>query len=136
MVFHVRLWRSDAALALLLEAVQDEHSFGEPHGVDGAISTTTIAFDDFQNTGTSKALEHLRCRVLVPMLRKVQGVTEKLPYFRRKRHQILLTTSDPNERLFVLCHVKTIPEIVFLDAPQRELLMHNVVLITTFMVRT
>src|SRR3546814_1299946 len=58
---HVGLWRGDSALALLLEAVQDEHRFRKLDRVYRSIGAAGIVFDDLQHAGTTEPLEHL-CR--------------------------------------------------------------------------
>jgi len=57
-------------LALLLEAVQDEHSLLELHRVDGTIRATRIVFDNLKHSGTPEILKHLRCIVLIAGLSK------------------------------------------------------------------
>ena len=56
---HLFLGRGDAALALLLKAVKDEHRFCKLHGLHGAVSATHIVFHHLKNPGTTEAFEHL-----------------------------------------------------------------------------
>src|SRR3546814_7984964 len=51
---HVGLWRGDSALALLLEAVQDEHRFRKLDRVYRSIGAAGIVFDDLQHAGRSE----------------------------------------------------------------------------------
>src|SRR3546814_21077726 len=62
---HVGLWRGDSALALLLEAVQDEHRFRKLDRVYRSIGAAGIVFDDLQHAGTTEPLEHLCCVILI-----------------------------------------------------------------------
>ena len=73
---HVCPRRGDPALALLLEAVQDEHRFRELDRVDRSIRAAGIVFDHLQHAGTTEALEHLGRIVLVAHLCQRQRVTE------------------------------------------------------------
>lgn len=103
----------DSALALLLEAVQDEHGFLELHGIDSAISAAYIVFDHFQDASTAETLEHFSRVVSTTALREIQGMTEKLTYFGRKRHQIFLAAPNPDEWFFFFVgHMCIIPEQV------------------------
>ena len=91
-------------LHFFLETMQYEHCFLELHGVDRAIHAASIIFDSFQHAGTAEALQHLRCVVSISALGEIQGMPEELPHFRRKRHQILLAATQPDEQLFVGAH--------------------------------
>ena len=76
------LRRGDPLLALLLDAVQDERGFFELHGVDGAVRATGIVIDHLEHTGAAKALEHLRCVMLIARLSKGQCITKEPPHAR------------------------------------------------------
>ena len=56
----VPFWRGDPALALLLEAVQDEHGFLELHGVDGAIRAAGIVCDNLERSSAPESVKYLR----------------------------------------------------------------------------
>jgi hypothetical protein len=60
-----------------LEAVKDKHRRLELHGVDGAIGVACVVLDHFQNAAAPKAFQNLRRRVLVAVLRKIQGMPEE-----------------------------------------------------------
>ena len=100
MISRSSFWCGDPALALLLEAVQDEHRFLKLHRVDRAVRATRVVFDHFQDTNAAEALEHLRRVVPITMLGEVQGVTEELPHLNRQRHQVFLAAPDPDQRFF------------------------------------
>ena len=59
------------------------HGLLELHGVDGAVRAPGIVFQHLEHAGAAKALEHLRCVVLIAGLRKGQGVAEKPPHVGR-----------------------------------------------------
>jgi hypothetical protein len=42
--------------------------------------------------------------VSISALGEIQRMTEELPHFRRKRHQILLAATQPDEQLFIGAH--------------------------------
>ena len=91
-------------LLFFLETMQDEHCFLELHGVDRTIRAAGIVFDDFQHTGTAEALHHFRCVVSVHALGEIQGMTKEPAHLHRRRHQILLAATQPDEQLFVGAH--------------------------------
>ncbi len=55
---HVFFRRGDAALALLLEAVKDEHGLSKLDGLHGAVGATNIDFHHLKHASTTTALEH------------------------------------------------------------------------------
>ena len=67
---HIFFRRGDAALALLLEAVKDEHCFGKFHGVDGAVSASRIIFHHFKYASTAKRFNTLAASCLSPACAK------------------------------------------------------------------
>src|ERR1017187_9587696 len=83
---HIFSGRLDSTLTLLLEAMQHKHGLFELDGVDGSIRPSRIVFNHLQHSRASKSLQYLASIVLLAILGKVQGVTEELPYFNRKRH--------------------------------------------------
>ncbi len=91
-------------LLFFSEAMQNENCFLELHGVDRTIRAAGIVFDDFQHAGTAEAFHHLCCVVSVPALGEIQDMTEEPAHFLRKRHQILLAATLPDEQLFVEAH--------------------------------
>ena len=100
-------------LALLLEAVQDKYSFVELHGINRAVGTAGIVFNNLKHSGAAKALEHLRGIVLITGLSKGKCVTEESPYVRRQCHQVFVAAGYPFERRFVVAHCLIIPEQVY-----------------------
>ncbi|OLP07724.1 hypothetical protein BLL52_0820 [Rhodoferax antarcticus ANT.BR] len=81
--------------------MQDEHSILEFHGVNSAVRPAYVVFDNLKHTSTAKALEHLCRTMLIATLRKIQGVTKKLPHLRWKKHQVFFTAPNPDQRSFL-----------------------------------
>src|SRR3990167_1545265 len=67
---HIFLWRGNAALAFLLEAVEDEHCLCKLHGVHGTVGAANIVFHHLKNPGTTEAFEYLGCVVPITSLRQ------------------------------------------------------------------
>ena len=65
---HVLFGRGDAALALLLKAVKDEHSFRELDGVDGPIGVALVVLDHLQHAGRTETRHDLGILVLATRL--------------------------------------------------------------------
>jgi RNAse (barnase) inhibitor barstar len=66
-----------AFLRFLLETMKNIDSLRETDGVDGAISIPIEIIDHFKDAPASEALEGLGCRVLVSVLRIVDGETRR-----------------------------------------------------------
>src|SRR5688572_14860073 len=64
--------RSNAALALLLEAMKHIDAGPQFHGIDRAISVPVEVFDNLQNSNTTKALEWLGAGILQAFLGQPQ----------------------------------------------------------------
>src|ERR1019366_19183 len=96
---HVLLRRLDAALGLLLEAVQDVDPSGELDRVDGAVSFTAQVLDHFQYVGRTEAGHHLGVLMPATGLGEVDGVSEYVLDVLRHRVQVALGRSDPFEGL-------------------------------------
>ena len=67
---HLFLWRGNAALAFLLEAVENEHRFWKLHGVHGTVGAANLAFHHLKNPGATEAFEYLGCVVPITSLRQ------------------------------------------------------------------
>ena len=102
---HILFWCGYSAFALFLKTVKDKHCFDELYGIDGAVCTASVVLNDFQNTSSTEAFERLRGIMAISTLSEVEGVTKKLPYVERKRQQILLAVSYPDERFFTIGHI-------------------------------
>lgn len=113
---HVLLWGGDAALALLLKAVQDKHRLGKPHGVDSAVGAAGIVFHRLQHPGAAKALEHLGHVMLVASLGQRQGIAEETPPVHGQGHQVLVAAPYPLQRFF-FWHFGNIYEKVYPAKP-------------------
>src|SRR5450830_594582 len=94
---HLLFGRRDAALALLLKAVQYKHCFLELHRIDGAVSAARIIIDDFQYTGAAKTMQYLGAVVPVTALRQIQRMAKKRAYFHWQGHQFFLGGAYPNQ---------------------------------------
>ena len=63
--------------------MKDEYRFFELHGIDGTRGAAYVVFNNLKHSGAAKALEHLRCIVLIAGLGKGKRVTEESPYASR-----------------------------------------------------
>src|SRR3989344_5292327 len=98
----VRFRCFNAVFALFLEYMQHEYCFLEFNRVDGSVRAAAAIRDDLQNSRAAKALKNLRRLVLIAVLRKVQGMTEKLPDGNGQHQQVSLAAPYPDQWFFML----------------------------------
>jgi hypothetical protein len=93
----VLLWRRDAACRLLLECVQDVDNAGKRRGVNSPVGISPVRIGDLEHTGATKPLEGFRIRVLLPVLRQPQCVTENVLDLLRKTPQLIDAQAHEHE---------------------------------------
>ncbi len=79
--------------------MQNENRLPKLDRVDGAVSSVRIVLRYFQNSGSAETLQYLGGVVLLALLGKIQGVTEKLPHRNRQHHQVFLAAPHPIKTL-------------------------------------
>ena len=63
--------------------MKDKYSFVKLNCINGTIGAAGIVFYNLKHSGAAKALEHLRCIVVIAGLSKGKCVTEESPYVSR-----------------------------------------------------
>lgn len=66
--------------------MQHKYSLFELNGVNGAVRSTHVVFDNLQDSGATKTFQRLGGIMLFPVLSEIQSVTEEPPYAGREVH--------------------------------------------------
>lgn len=78
--------------------------FLESYGIDGAKSAANLVFHDLKHTCSAESLQYLCRFVAFASLGEMQRMPEELSHWNRKRHQVPLAASNPDERLLEVIH--------------------------------
>jgi hypothetical protein len=89
----LRLGCGNTALTFFLKDVQYENRLTKLDRINDSVCTTFVILDNLQYASATKAFKNFSSAVLLTMLGKVQGMTEKFADFHRQCHQIFFAAT-------------------------------------------
>src|SRR5262249_34421389 len=101
---HVLLRCGNAALGLLLKAMQNIDGMSKLHRIHGTVGIPVVIVYDFQDPCPTKAFEGLGVGMLLSLLGKVEGIAHDILYLIGKHLQVHLRRSHPKQRFSCCCH--------------------------------
>ncbi len=90
--------RFESTLALFLKGMKHINRFGEPHGIDGAVSVAAVILDNLKYASAFESFKGLGGRILLAILREREGKPDISARIMRK---IPPAAADPMDGLFL-----------------------------------